>query len=219
MKMADRKYDAVIFDLDGTLLNTLEDLKDSVNYALLKFGMPERSLEEIRHFVGNGVQKLIERALPAEASQTAFEQVFAAFKEYYGVHCNDKTKLYPGILELLTELRKHGYKTAIVSNKLQSAVDTLKELYFKEYITVAIGGRKDMPKKPAPDMLEEALKQLDVVSENAVYVGDSEVDIETAANADMKCISVTWGFRTREEQEDAGGSVFVNNPMEIFDLL
>lgn len=217
--MAETKYKAVIFDLDGTLLNTLEDLKDSVNFALGKYDMPERSLEEIRHFVGNGVQKLIERAVPDGTSKAKYEQIFAAFKEYYNVHCNDKTDLYPGIEELLAELKKRGYKMAIVSNKLQSAVDILRELYFKEYITVAIGGKGALPKKPAPDMVKEALRQLDITNEAAVYVGDSEVDIETAANMKMDCISVTWGFRTRAEQEEAGGSVFVNDPMEILDLL
>ncbi|MGN0377509.1 MAG: HAD family hydrolase [Suilimivivens sp.] len=217
--MKQRKYKAIIFDLDGTLLNTLEDLKDSVNYGLRKYGMPERTLEEIRHFVGNGVQKLVERAVPEETSKDDLEAVFAAFKEYYAVHCNDKTRPYSGISELLAEMKKRGYQMAIVSNKLQSGVDALKELYFKDYITVAIGGKEDMPKKPAPDMVIEALRQLGTEKENAVFVGDSEVDIATAVNAKMDCITVAWGFRTRQEQEEAGATVFANNPMEIMELL
>lgn len=219
MKIKEKKYKAVIFDLDGTLLNTLEDLMDSVNYGLGKYGLPERSLEEIRRFVGNGVRKLIERAVPVEISQENLEAVFTAFKEYYEVHCNDKTRPYPGILDLLTELKKRGYKMAIVSNKLQSGVDVLRELYFNDAVEIAVGGREDMPKKPAPDMVTEALQKLGISKDDAVYVGDSEVDIATAANAKMDCITVSWGFRTRQEQEEAGGRVFVERPMEILDLL
>lgn len=217
--MKSHKYKAVIFDLDGTLLNTLEDLQDSVNYGLEKYGMPKRTLEEIRCFVGNGVRKLIERAVPKETTKEDEERVFAAFKEHYAEHCNDKTDLYPGIRELLTELKNRGYRMAIVSNKLQSGVDALSELYFKEFTKVAIGGRENMPKKPEPDMVYEALRQLGVSKEEAVFVGDSEVDIATAKNAGMECITVAWGFRSRQEQEKAGAKVFVNSPMEMIDLL
>lgn len=217
--MTDRKYDAIVFDLDGTLLNTLEDLKDSVNYGLRKFGMPERSLEEIRCFVGNGVQKLIERAVPKGTSQGEYEQVFMAFKKYYSIHCNDKTDLYPGIRELLTELKKSGYCMAIVSNKLQTGVETLKELYFKDYITVAIGGKEGIPQKPAPDMVIEAMEQLGITKEKVVYVGDSEVDIATAANTGIDCIVATWGFRSMQELLDAGGEIFADDPMDILKII
>lgn len=217
--MNQHQYKAVVFDLDGTLLNTLEDLRDSVNYGLEKNGMPKRSLEEIRRFVGNGVGKLIERAVPRGTTKDEEARVFAAFKEHYAVHCNDKTDLYPGIREMLSELKKRGYLMAIVSNKLQSGVDALSELYFKDFTKVAVGGREDMPKKPAPDMVFEALRQLAVTKDEAVFVGDSEVDIATAGNAGMDCITVAWGFRSRQEQEKAGAKVFVNSPMEIVDLL
>ena len=217
--MKPRKYKAVIFDLDGTLLNTLEDLQDSVNYGLEKHGMPRRSLEEIRHFVGNGVGKLIERAVPEGTTKDEEASVFAAFKEYYAKHCNDKTDLYPGIRELLAELKKRGYRLAIVSNKLQSGVDALSELYFKDFTETAVGGREDMPKKPEPDMVYEALRQLGVAKEEAVFVGDSEVDIATAKNAGMECITVTWGFRTRAEQEAAGAEIFADDPMEILSYI
>ena len=213
--MVEKKYEAVLFDLDGTLLNTLEDLRDSVNYGLKVFGMPERSLEEIRHFVGNGVEKLIERAVIDGTKETVIKEVFEIFKEHYAIHCNDKTGLYPGISEMLAALRERGFQMAIVSNKLQEGVDALQEQYFKDYLSVAIGAREGINKKPAPDTVLEALRILGVPRENAVYVGDSEVDIATAANVGMDCITVEWGFRTRQEQEDAGAVVFVEKPEEL----
>ena len=217
--MREKKYDAIIFDLDGTLLNTLEDLTDSVNFALEKYGMPLRTLDEIRHMVGNGVQKLLRRAVPTETTDEECEKVFAEFKHHYAEHCNDKTDLYPGIRELLKRLKELGFHMAIVSNKLQEGVDALSELYFKEYVEAAIGARDGMQKKPAPDGTYEAMQILNVTKERCVYVGDSEVDIATAVNTGMDCITVEWGFRTREEQEKAGGKLFVSKPEEIIPLL
>lgn len=217
--MEAKKYEAVIFDLDGTLLNTLEDLTNSVNYALATCKMPERSYEEVRHFVGNGIERLLERAVPNGAENPQFEKVYALFREHYGVHCNDKTDLYPGIGKLLDTLKRDGFLMAIVSNKYYEGVQTLKEQYFKEYLQVAIGAREGIRKKPAPDTVLAALKELKVPKEKAVYVGDSEVDIATAANVGMDCITVGWGFRTRAEQEAAGGKVFVEKPEEILGLL
>lgn len=214
-----RRYDTVIFDLDGTLLNTLEDLHDSVNYALGKAGMPLRSLEEIRRFVGNGVMRLLELAVPQGKENERFDDVFADFKAYYSVHCNDKTGLYPDVERLLGELKRRGYKLAIVSNKYYDAVQELKEQYFSEYLEIAIGEKEGIRRKPAPDTVLKALKQLGSSKERAVYVGDSEVDIATAANTGMDCIAVTWGFRTREEQIKAGGRIFADSPLEILDLL
>lgn len=219
MTLQEKKYKAVIFDLDGTLLNTLEDLKNSVNYGLRTYAMPERTLEEIRNFVGNGVQRLIGLAMPEGASKEEEEKVFVAFKEHYKIHCNDKTDLYPGISDLLLELKQRGFPMAIVSNKLQEGVDALTEQYFKEYLTTAIGAKDGIRKKPAPDSVLEALRLLGVSREQAVFVGDSEVDIATARNAQMDCITVTWGFRTRKEQEEAGADTFVDRPKEIIPLL
>lgn len=219
MMSENRKYDGIVFDLDGTLLNTLEDLMDSVNYALEKNGMKERSLEDIRHFVGNGVERLIELAVPEGTGQKERERVFADFKEHYCIHCNDKTGLYPGIPALLGALRERGFSMAIVSNKLQEGVDALWEQYFKEYLTVAIGAKGGIRKKPAPDSVYEALRLLNLPRERAVYVGDSEVDIKTAANAEMDCITVSWGFRTRTEQEEAGAKVFVEKPEDLISML
>ncbi len=214
-----KEWDTVVFDLDGTLLNTLEDLKESVNFALDEAGMPLRSMEEIRRFVGNGVMRLMELSVPEGRENPKFERVFEIFKEHYSLHCNDKTGLYDHVEELLGELKRRGYKMAIVSNKYYDAVQELKEQYFAEYIQVAIGEKENINRKPAPDTVIEALKLLGSTRETAVYVGDSEVDIATAKNAFMDCISVTWGFRTKEEQQKAGGKVFVDDPLEILDLL
>lgn len=217
--MKEKKYEAIVFDLDGTLLNTLEDLMDSVNYALGICGIPERSYEEIRRSVGNGIERLLELVVPNGLENPQFERAFTLFKEYYGKHCNDKTDLYPGIRELLDTLKREGFLMAIVSNKYYEGVQNLKQQYFKDYLQVAIGEREGIRKKPAPDTVLAALNELKVPKEKAVYIGDSEVDIATAANTGMDCITVGWGFRTREEQEAAGGKVFVDSPMEVLGLL
>ena len=217
--MLKKRYEAVIFDLDGTLLNTLEDLQASVNYAMKCHNMPEHSLEEIRCFVGNGIEKLIERAVVENTEESVRKAVLADFKVHYAIHCNDKTGLYPGISALLAKLKAQGFQMAIVSNKLQTGVDALYDKYFKEYLSVAIGAREGIYKKPAPDTVFEALRILNIPKEQAVYVGDSEVDIATAANAGMQCITVTWGFRTRKEQEEAGADLFDEKPEEIIPCL
>lgn len=214
-----KAYDTVIFDLDGTLLNTLEDLADSVNYALAQAGMPLRSTEEVRRFVGNGVRRLMELSIPEGENNPRFEEIFSVFREHYLVHCNDNTGPYPHIMEMLEQLKERGYKLAIVSNKYYDAVQELRKLYFADYISVAIGEKEGIRKKPAPDTVQEALLALDSDKSSAVYVGDSEVDIATAANVGMDCIVVTWGFRTREEQKRAGGKVFADDPMDILDIL
>lgn len=214
-----RKYETIVFDLDGTLLDTLEDLKDSVNYALGKAGMPERSLDEVRRSVGNGARRLMELVIPGGEENPAFDKVSADYKEHYAQHCNDKTKPYAHVPELLAELSRKGYKMAIVSNKFYGAVQELKKLYFHEYIEVAIGEKEGIRKKPAPDTVIEALRELGSSKENAVYVGDSEVDIATAANTGMDCISVTWGFRTKDEQKRVGGKVFADDPLDILKLV
>ncbi len=214
-----RKYETIIFDLDGTLLNTLEDLKNSVNYALANAGMPERSLEEVRMFVGNGVRRLMELAVPGGEENPDFSGILADFKEHYKEHCNDKTAPYPHIMELLAELQKRDYKMAIVSNKFYGAVQELKKLYFEEYIPVAIGEKEGIRKKPAPDTVLEAMRELKSTKEDTVYVGDSEVDIATAENTGLDCIAVAWGFRTREEQERAGGRIFADDPLDILKMV
>lgn len=214
-----KKYQTVIFDMDGTLLNTLEDLTDATNYALRKMGMPERSLDEVRTFVGNGVQKLLERAVPGGLDNPQFEETFAEFKEYYSVHCNDKTGPYEGVLPLLRELKAEGYALAIVSNKLDAAVKDLAEGYFEGIVPVAIGEREGVAKKPAPDMVQIALKELGVSAESAVYVGDSEVDLMTAQNSGLPCITILWGFRDEEFLRNQGAVNIARTPQEIKEFL
>ncbi|MCD8023548.1 MAG: HAD family hydrolase [Lachnospiraceae bacterium] len=194
----ERKYDAVVFDLDGTLLDTLKDLTDSVNAALTQYQMPTCEQETIRSIVGNGIRNLICKAVPDGEENPDFSNVFAAFKSHYGEHCMDATEPYPGIPYLLSELRNRGVKMAIVSNKADFAVQKLRDVYFGELIDAAVGEREGCRRKPEPDSVLQALEALGVSREQAVYVGDSEVDILTAKNAGVDGIIVTWGFRSRE---------------------
>lgn len=191
------KYNTYIFDLDGTLLDTLADLAASCNYALRTHGMPEHSIDDVRRFVGNGVRKLMERAVPDGAANPDFEAAFATFREYYMLHSLDTTKPYPGVPEVLAELKAHGCRLAVVSNKMMAATVELCHHFFPDTIEVAIGENEaaGIRKKPAPDTVFAALKELGVEKECAVYVGDSDVDIATARNAGIPCISVLWGFR------------------------
>lgn len=205
----------VIFDLDGTLLDTLDDLADAVNWALKQEQLPRRTREEVRAFVGNGIRNLIERAVPAgtEAAQT--DRVFAGFKARYAGHCADKTRPYPGILELLARLRAEGIRTAVVSNKADFVVQTLCRDYFPGLVDCAVGERAGIPKKPAPDSVQEVLRALEIPREQAVYVGDSDVDVVTARNAGMDGILVLWGFRDRQTLERAGAKTFAATAEEL----
>lgn len=212
-------YKTIIFDLDGTLLNTLDDLKDSTNYALEKYGYAERSFDEIRSFVGNGIRKLIERALPADVSEDEFTNVYESFKAHYRIHCNDKTGPYPGILELLEELKSRGIVCAIASNKSHSSVITLKEIYFEGYIQEAAGAVDGKPTKPDPYMVSNLMKNLDCIPEETLYVGDSQVDVMTAANAGLDLVAVSWGFRTEEELKKAGASIIIKHPLDLLNYL
>lgn len=214
-----QKINTVIFDLDGTLLYTIEDLAASTNYALEKNDMPARSLEEVTAFVGNGVAKLIERAVVPGTDKELFGKVFADFKEHYAVHNLDHTRPYPGIIEMLSKLREQGYSVAVVSNKLQSATKSLCANFFGDLINVVVGDNPNMAKKPEADMVNEALYRLNRSRANAVYVGDSEVDIETAKNAGMSLIMVEWGFRKRADMEKLGAVCFVDKADRIFDVL
>lgn len=213
------KYNTIIFDLDGTLLDTLEDLTDAVNYALCTNGMPIRTIEEIRRFVGNGIAKLMMRAIPDGKDNTAYDKTFAAFKEYYGKHCNDKTRPYKGVLELLKELKQKGCQLAIVSNKADFAVKELQKIYFEKYVPVAIGEKEGIKKKPAPDTVFQALKELKSDTATAIYIGDSDVDIATAKNAGLPCISVSWGFRDIEFLKEHGAEIIADTTKEVMDYL
>ncbi len=214
-----KKYSAVIFDLDGTLLNTLEDLADSVNYALALHGYGKRSIEEVRMFVGNGIRKLIERAVPENTDKEDVDKVFGTFRQYYLNNMMNKTRPYDGIMDLLDKLQKRGISMGIVSNKYDMGVKGLNKHFFCGYIKVAIGESANVAKKPAPDTVYEAVKELGINPENAVYVGDSDVDIATAKNSGLDCISVTWGFRDRNFLKENGASVLVDKPSEILDFV
>lgn len=210
-----RQYDTYIFDLDGTLLSTLDDLAASTNYALRQHGMPEHTLDEVRWMVGNGVRLLIERATPGGASNPQFDSVFATFRSHYVEHSLDTTRPYPGIMEMLTELKRRGRRIAVVSNKFYAATEELCRHFFGDTVEVAIGEREGIRRKPAPDTVVEALRQLGVGPEGAVYVGDSEVDVATARNSGLPCISVLWGFRDRDFLTEHGAMTFITSPEEI----
>ncbi len=206
--------DTVIFDLDGTLLNTLEDLADSVNAALMQNGLPPRRVQEVRAFVGNGVYNLMVKAVGSE-SHPCFAKAFADFKAHYALHCMDKTAPYEGIMPLLRELSEKGYKLAVVSNKFDPAVKALNEQFFAAYIPVAIGERELVRKKPAPDSVFAAMKELGSQAETCIYVGDSDVDLFTAENAGIPCISVTWGFRDLDFLLENGAKQIADKPEQI----
>ena len=209
-------YNTFIFDLDGTLLNTLDDLAASVNYALRTHGMPERTLDEVRSFVGNGVRLLMERAIPEGSANPRFEETFATFRAYYMEHSLDKTRPYEGIPEMIHTLKQRGCRLAVVSNKFYAATQELIRHFFPE-ITVAIGEHEaeGIRKKPAPDTVFEALRQLGVGKEKAVYVGDSDVDLQTAHNSGLPCISVLWGFRDHDFLLAHGATTFISHPEEL----
>ena len=214
-----KRYDTVIFDLDGTLLNTLEDLADAVNAVMRANAYPERTLDEVRRFVGNGIRRLMEQAVPEGVCGDTFERVFEEFRTYYTEHCQIKTRAYNGVMELLEALKEKGYAMAIVSNKNHAAVCELNDIYFKKDISVAIGQKDGIRKKPAPDTVFQALKELGVSGERAVYVGDSEVDFMTAENSCMDCVLVSWGFRTKEELADCTPKAMIDRPEELLQVL
>lgn len=213
------KYKAIVFDLDGTLTDTLEDLFLSTNHALQSCGFPERTLDEVRRFVGNGVRKLIERAVPEDTPPTQTEKCFDAFRAHYIVHCQDHTRLYPGIATMLTALQSRGYRMAVVSNKMQPGVTELARTFFQGIIDVAIGEQPGIPRKPDPLMVSTALERLGVAASEAVYVGDSDVDILTAAAAGLPCISVLWGFRSRSFLVAHGATTMAEQPQDILALV
>lgn len=211
-------YQTYIFDLDGTLLDSLTDLELSCNYALRANGMPERTLEEVRMFVGNGVKKLMERAVPNGLVNPLFDKTYQDFRQHYMIHNLDHTHPYAGVEEMLQKLNASGKHVAVVSNKFYAATQELVAHFFGEKISVAIGERENIRKKPAPDTVNEALRQLGADRETAVYIGDSDVDIMTAKNSGMPCISVLWGFRSRQFLIAHGAATFVEKPSEILDI-
>lgn len=209
-------YSTVIFDLDGTLLDTLEDLHLTLNHTLAALGMPTRTLAETRAFVGNGIRRLIERAVPAGTDEATIAKANAEFDAHYTVHCNDHTRPYPGICELVAHLREKGVRVAVVSNKTQYAVDELVGIHFPGAFDAVVGVRPGVAKKPARDMVDMAIAEMGgVACGPSVYVGDSEVDVATAAAAELPCLSVSWGFRTPEQLAEAGAATICATADEL----
>lgn len=212
---SEMKYQVIIFDMDGTLLNTLDDLYDATTYVLLKFGYPLRTREEVRSFVGNGVHRLVDFVIPDGQNNPHRDEIFADFKQYYDIHGQEKTQPYPGIPDLLQELKSRGYQLGVVSNKYDAAVRTLSEVYFPGIFATVVGEREGVRRKPAPDSLFTVLNELGVDASKVLYVGDSEVDIRTAENAGVACISVAWGFRDRDLLEREGAKQVIDEPSEL----
>lgn len=214
-----KEIDTIIFDLDGTLLNTLDDLHACFNEAIAKFGYPIRSKEEIRSFVGNGIKKAIERALPYTVNEDELNNIVDYFRGYYKAHMLEFTKPYDGIIEILKELRAKNYKIGVVSNKYDTAVKGLCQNYFKDLVMVAVGEGDGVRKKPEIDGILKAVKELNSDLERSIYVGDSDVDIMTAQNAGIECISALWGFRDEEFLRQRGGKFFAKKPKDIINII
>ena len=218
--MKEQKYKAVVFDLDGTLLSTLEDLTDIVNHTMRKFGFPERTTDEVRTFVGNGVGKLLELSLPAGKNTPDFDAILSDMRAYYDIHPGSMTHPYPGVCEVIEKFRKSGIKVAVVSNKIHSASVALCKKFFPTVDTVCGEREADgIRRKPAPDSVIAAAHDMGVDVSDCIYVGDSEVDILTAHNAGIKCVSVLWGYRDREYLETVGADMFAENTGELFRLV
>lgn len=214
-----QNIDTIIFDLDGTLLNTLTDLTNSVNYALKEYHLPLHSEDSVRRMVGNGIYNLFEQAIPDGRSFPQYETCVKTFQEHYELHKTDFTCPFPGILKLLKTLQEKDYKLAVVSNKYDQAVKGLCQDFFAPYITSAIGESQAIARKPAPDTVFEAMKELGSAPETCIYVGDSDVDIATAKNCGIPCISVTWGFRSRDFLLEHGAMYFADNIDDILNIL
>ena len=213
------KYKYVIFDLDGTILDTLDDLADAANAALASQGYPQRTRDEVRMFVGNGIRKLIERATPDGVTEEEIVRTHEAFTAYYSAHCKDKTKPYDGIPELVAALKDKGIRSAVVSNKADYAVKKLCEEYFGDLFEISIGEREGIRKKPAPDTVFEVMRVLGAAPEETVYIGDSDVDVLTAKNSGIDCIGVSYGFRGREFLESHGAQVIADSVGKLWEML
>lgn len=213
------KYSCYIFDLDGTLLYTLKDLANSVNYAMEQSRYPTHSIDEVRNMVGNGVKVLIERAVPSGTSREETLHALSIFQQHYLIHNQDTTRPYEGIMEMLNALKQAGKKVAVVSNKFDKATKALCDKYFPGLIDIAVGENEaaGIRKKPYPDMVMEVMQELGVSADESVYIGDSEVDIDTARNASLPCITVLWGFREKDFLKEKGATCFVTSPLEISD--
>lgn len=212
-------YNTVIFDLDGTLLNTLYDLGDSVNYALSTFNFPQRSYEEVRQFIGNGVKKLIDRAVPKETDEQTANECLSIFRQHYSQNMENKTAPYDGILDALKTLKSNGISIAVVSNKFDAAVKQLCDKYFGELIDIAVGESDTVKRKPSPDGVNSIIAQFGCDKNKTIYVGDSDVDVITAHNANIKCIGVTWGFRDKLLLVDTGADYIADTQDKLIKII
>ncbi len=213
------KYKTILFDFDGTLLYTLKDLADATNYAISKHGYATHSEDAVKRFVGNGVNMLVARALPLGFDTPGYEDIMEDFRAYYAAHCSDNTRPYEGVLEALRTLKAQGRKLAIVTNKYQAAAEELRKEFFAESIDIIVGDHESRRRKPEPDAVLEALRLLDAEAEGAVYVGDTEVDMATAANSGLDFVAVAWGYRDYEELEEMKIPVIARTAQELVQLL
>ena len=213
------KYTTIVLDCDGTLLDTATDLANAVNHVLRTHNFPEKSLAEVKAALGNAVTYLMRQCLPSSVADHELELYIEEFKTYYGEHLKDTTAPYPGILDMLDVLREQGYKLAIVSNKIQEGVTPLNKEYFGDRLPVAIGERPGLQRKPAPDMVLQALKELGSTPEESIYVGDSEVDVATAKNSGLLCIGVTWGFREESLHQELGVTHIAHKAEDILSIV
>lgn len=209
------RYKIAIFDMDGTILNTLDDIADTMNYCLKKYDMPLRSIDEVRSFVGNGIRRLIELAVAEGTSPEIIDEIFECFIGYYKEHCAIKTKPYEGICEVIAQIKAAGIKTAVVSNKADAAVKALCEDYFKGLFDYSVGDKEGQRRKPYPDSVFETIQYFGLTKEDAVYIGDSDVDFQTAQNAGTDVIMVGWGFRDEADLLALGAESVIHNPEEI----
>ncbi len=219
METMGKKYRGILFDLDGTLLDTSEDLAGAINYVMRKYHFDTKTVEQIKSYAGNGIRKLVARSVPQGEQHSDFEKIFEDFRKYYTGHCRIRTGPYPGIPELLEQLSRAGYSLAIVSNKNHQAVAELNQQFFQEYISIAIGQKEGRRTKPAPDSVYDALEQLGLAPEEALYVGDSDVDKATADHAGLDCVLVGWGFRSQELLKKLHPMKIITQAQELLDFL
>ena len=213
------KYDAVFFDFDGTVVDSLQDIVDAVNHTMRQFGLPEFTRDYLQRRLGWGVRTLMQLSLPADTPEERLNEIIAAYRPYYAAHAGDKSKPFDGIVPMLRRLKQCGVALAILSNKPDEALQPITRRFFSDLVELSAGERAGVRRKPAPDMLEDAATRLGVQLKRCLYVGDSEVDIDTAVNAGIDCVCVTWGFRTREQLESAGARVIIDDPAELIGIV
>lgn len=209
----------IIFDMDGTILNTIDDVVVSVNYAMRYFNLPEKTIQEVKDGIGRGAINLIEDVVPKETTQEDILKIYEVYQTYYDKHNNDLTAPYDGILELLSTLKEQGYKLAVVSNKYRYLVEALNHDIFKDYFDISMGEMEGVPIKPAPDMIYIALKEMNLSKDEVIFIGDSDVDMMTANHAQIKSIGVTWGYRSKEVLKKHQASYIVDQPIDILNII